>query len=86
MTAVLVEAGFIEAGAHRLRGNRRELRLTPAGRAIVRRACKLLEDTFAELVDSSGVRYGQYLDQTNRLLAAVENHPMVPSMNGGKRL
>jgi DNA-binding MarR family transcriptional regulator len=72
MTAALVAAGLLEAGAAAGGGNRRSLALTPAGTEVVTRSRALLEQRFAELVTRSGVPYATYHRHTRTLLAALD--------------
>jgi len=71
MTAALAGDGLLEVRAGPAGGNRRELRLTTAGRQLVRRCGQLLEDRFAALVRDSGVSYELYSQQTTQLLTAL---------------
>ena len=72
MVGVLKRSALLQAEADPGRGNRRRLRLTEAGEECVQRCGGLLEDRLVELVTASGVSYGTYLDDTKRLLAALE--------------
>lgn len=73
MTGVLVTAGLLEAHPDPDGGNRRRLRLTPAGKDIVERCRTILEDRFASLVQRCGVSYAEYARDTRRLLAALDD-------------
>jgi DNA-binding MarR family transcriptional regulator len=75
MTRVLGEAGLLEALADPAGGNRRQLRLTPAGEQVVKRWGSLLEERLAALVDASGVPYGKYAGYTKSLLKALDAAP-----------
>lgn len=72
MTGTLSQAGLLAAEADAAGGNRRRLRLTPAGRDLVRRCATLLAGRLAKLVESAGVPYATYTDHTVRLLAALD--------------
>lgn len=71
MIAALSGDGLLEVRADPAGGNRRELRLTAAGRQLVRRCGQLLEAKFAALVRDSGVSYELYNQQTQQLLTAL---------------
>jgi DNA-binding MarR family transcriptional regulator len=77
MTAVLADAGYLEATTARQGGNRRRLRLTPAGKDVVTRSRELLERRFADLVARSGVPYATYSGYTRALLAALDGEGAV---------
>jgi DNA-binding MarR family transcriptional regulator len=71
MTAALAGDGLLEVRSDPAGGNRRELRLTVAGRELVQRCGELLEDRFTALVRGSGVSYELYTQQTRQLLTAL---------------
>jgi DNA-binding MarR family transcriptional regulator len=71
MTRVLAEAGLLEVAADPAGGNRRQLRLTPAGEQVVARWGGVLEERLAALVEGAGVPYGTYAEQTKALLARL---------------
>jgi transposase len=81
MTRVLGEAGLLEAAADPTGGNRRQLRLTPAGERLVKRWGGLLEQRFAALVEASGVPYGPYSRYTKLLLEGLNARG---SVSGGR--
>lgn len=72
MVGVLVEAGYLDAGADAVKGNRRRLGLTPAGKELVEQCHDLLEQHFAQLVEHSGVSYNDYSRNTLLLLATLD--------------
>lgn len=71
MTAVLAEDGYLTVDIPPQGGNRRQLNLTPAGKAAVEQSRDLLETRFADLVSRSGVPYADYSRHTRALLAAL---------------
>ncbi|MGH3980454.1 MAG: MarR family winged helix-turn-helix transcriptional regulator [Pseudonocardiaceae bacterium] len=72
MTGVLVETGLLDVEADPAGGNRRRLSLTPQGEHVVEQCRELLERRFAELVERSGVPYGDYARHTRLLMAALD--------------
>jgi DNA-binding MarR family transcriptional regulator len=72
MVRVLQQAGLLEATRDPLGGNRRRLRLTPAGAQLVTGWGAELEQRLAGLLQRARVPYGTYLAQTTRLLAELE--------------
>jgi DNA-binding MarR family transcriptional regulator len=68
MTRVLAEEGLLEVLPDPAGGNRRQLKLTPAGERLVKRWGGYLEERFAQLVEDSGVPYPTYARYTERLL------------------
>ena len=72
MVGVLAAEGLLDVqrGAEGERGRR--LTLTQAGSALVASVQSRLEERFAELVEASGVRIGEYAEQTARLLGTLE--------------
>lgn len=75
MVRVLAQTELLEATPDPLGGNRRRLRLTPAGEQLVIGWGAELEDRLAGLLESAGVPYRTYLAHTRRLLAAVDSQP-----------
>ena len=75
MTGVLVDAGLLEAPPDPAGGNRRQLTLTPVGKALVEKCRELLEHRFAALVERSGVSYAHYARDTRLLLRALDASP-----------
>lgn len=78
MVAALAETGLLSVAPDPAGGNRRQIALTDAGRALVERAGTELIERLTELVESSGVPFRSYLDQTRRLNAALDGaaHPI----------
>jgi DNA-binding MarR family transcriptional regulator len=72
MVGVLAESGLLEVTRVAGAGNRRRLELTGEGAELVKRASRLLEERFAELVDRSGVSYSSYQRSTRRLLSQLD--------------
>lgn len=72
MVAALAETGLLTVVADPAGGNRRQINLTDAGRALVARAGTDLIQRLTELVESSGVPFDTYLAYTQRLNAALE--------------
>lgn len=72
MVGVLADEGFLEVHSVSGSGNRRNVRLTARGSALVERCCRLLEQRFRELVERSGVSYGSYQADTRRLLDRLD--------------
>lgn len=72
MVRVLAASGWLEAFADPAGGNRRQLRLTPAGAELVERWGGEFESRFASLVESAGVPYSAYRTDTRRLLETLE--------------
>lgn len=72
MTRILEEEGLLKVLSDPAGGNRRQLRLTPAGRRLVDRWGGYLEERFAQLVDDAGVPYKTYARHTERLLEHLE--------------
>lgn len=71
MVGVLAREGLIVVSRIAGAGNRRTLRLTSDGEAVVRRSTKLLEGRFEDLVRRSGVSYANYQADTRRLLSQI---------------
>jgi hypothetical protein len=69
---MLVGMGLLEAMSDPLGGNRRQLRLTPAGEQLVTSWGAELERRLAGLLDAADVPYRSYPEQTRRLLAALD--------------
>ena len=72
MTSVLENAGLLVAEPDPGGGNRRRLRLTPAGDRIVDQSRELLARRLARLVDASGIPARAYAGHTKRLLDALD--------------
>lgn len=75
MVRVLAQEGLLEVKSLAGRGNRRQVRLTAAGNALVDRCGDLLETRFEAFVRRCGVDYRAYQDQTRRLLANLAVPP-----------
>ena len=75
MVRVLAQAGLLEASPDPLGGNRRRLRLTPAGEQLVTGWGGELEERLAALLERADVPYRTYLGHTTRLLAALDTQP-----------
>jgi DNA-binding MarR family transcriptional regulator len=73
MTAVLHDAGLLVAEADPSGGNRRSLRLTPAGDELVDAAQALLSERFTDLVARSGIPAAAYSRHTKALLRALDD-------------
>ncbi|MGH3762647.1 MarR family winged helix-turn-helix transcriptional regulator [Actinophytocola sp.] len=71
MTGVLATAGLLDVHQDPSGGNRKRLRLTPAGADLVDRCRTLLEKRFVDVVRRSGVSYADYARDTRRLLATL---------------
>ena len=82
MVGVLAEAGLLEVTPDPAGGNRRLLRLTPAGKDQVEACASLLEGRFAAVVEHSGVDYDRYTEDTRRLVRALDTAPPVPEPVG----
>jgi DNA-binding MarR family transcriptional regulator len=78
MTSVLDEAGLLVAASDPAGGNRRRLRLTPAGDQLVDRSSRLLADRFATLLEISDIPAAAYAKHTKRLLAALDTGQDTP--------
>jgi hypothetical protein len=72
MVGVLAEEGLLEVTRVAGAGNRRHLELTAEGAALVKRASRLLEGRFVELVKRSGVSHASYQSNTRRLLSQLD--------------
>jgi|SRR5579885_2748312 len=68
MVSVLATDGLLTVTRTAGAGNRRQLRLTRDGAALVKRCGALLESRFELLVHDSGVPYKTYQRHTRRLL------------------
>jgi DNA-binding MarR family transcriptional regulator len=71
MVRVLSREGLLSAGRSPGSGNRRQLRLTLKGEAIVAQCTTVLEGRFEELVRRAGVSYPNYQRETRRLLKQI---------------
>jgi DNA-binding MarR family transcriptional regulator len=69
---VLENAGLLDVVADPAGGNRRLLRLTPAGERLVTRWGAVLERRLAAMVEATGVPYSRYLEQTKQVLVGIE--------------
>lgn len=67
----LTEEGHLTVTSVAGTGNRRQVELTAKGEQLVDEAADLLEDSFARLMDASGVEPGRILDITDPLLAVL---------------
>jgi len=76
MVRVLSHDGLLQTGSESGTGNRNRLTLTPAGAALVSRWGAQLETRLSKLVKECGVPYRAYLEQTTRLLEALEAQPV----------
>jgi len=72
MVGVLVGEGLLEVHSVRGSGNRRNVRLTGRGSALVERCGRLLDQRFREMVQISGVAYDSYQADTRRLLDLLD--------------
>jgi DNA-binding MarR family transcriptional regulator len=84
MTGVLVEAGLLEVSAPPGGGNRRHLRLTEAGAALVKQGGRALERRFAHLVEAGGVDYEEFEAQTVRVIEQLESEGIGPLPEAGR--
>jgi DNA-binding MarR family transcriptional regulator len=73
MTSVLSDAGLLTAEPDPAGGNRRRLRLTPAGDDMVDSSRALLAERFEAVVETSGIPAASYARHTKRLLAALHD-------------
>jgi DNA-binding MarR family transcriptional regulator len=72
MVAALADTGLLTVVPDPGGGNRRQIALTDAGRALVEYAGTDLIQRLTELVESSGVPFDTYFAHTRRLNAALE--------------
>jgi DNA-binding MarR family transcriptional regulator len=72
MVAALAGTGLLTVVPDPAGGNRRQINLTDAGRALVDHAGTDLIQRLTELVESSGVPFDTYLAHTRRLNAALD--------------
>lgn len=72
MVRVLADDQWVESTLGPEGGNRKQLRLTVAGKALVQQWGGTLEERLAALLETSGVPYRGYLNQTERLLASLD--------------
>jgi DNA-binding MarR family transcriptional regulator len=75
MVAGLRAAGLVDVGIVRGAGNRRQLSLTPSGRAAIGKAADRLEEAFRSLAHAAGVGPEDVTALTGRLLAAFDRRP-----------
>ncbi|MFZ1285633.1 MAG: MarR family winged helix-turn-helix transcriptional regulator [Candidatus Phosphoribacter sp.] len=68
----LAADGWIEVRTTRGQGHRRQVVLTPVGKALVRRAAALLERRFAAVVRQAGVDVQTYSAHTTAILNLLE--------------
>ncbi|WHT15643.1 MarR family transcriptional regulator [Crossiella sp. CA-258035] len=73
MTAVLAEDGLLDVQPDPAGGRRKLLSLTEEGDRLVTSVQRDFEKRFAKLVAHSGVPYGEYAEQTERLLATLDH-------------
>lgn len=72
MVGALAATGLLTVVPDPAGGNRRQIALTDAGRALVDRAGTDLIQRLTEFVESTGVPFDTYLAHTQRLNAALE--------------
>ena len=72
MVAALADTGLLTVVPDPAGGNRRQIALTDAGRALVDHAGTDLIQRLTELVESSGVPFDTYFAHTRRLNAALD--------------
>lgn len=72
MASVLARDGLLSVDRVPGAGNRRRLRLTPEGARLVADGGRLLEESFAALVERSSVPAAAYRRHTRRLLAQLD--------------
>jgi DNA-binding MarR family transcriptional regulator len=82
MVGVLAEEGLLKVTRVAGAGNRRHLELTAKGAALVKRASRLLEGRFAELVKRSGVSYVSHQRDTRRLLSQLDAETQTAPSHG----
>jgi DNA-binding MarR family transcriptional regulator len=75
MVRVLADDGLLEVETPVGQGNRRQVRLTARGEALIDRCGELLEARFEEFVKLSGVEYRTYQELTRRLLDKLDTAP-----------
>jgi DNA-binding MarR family transcriptional regulator len=73
MVRVLIEAGWIESHDVVGGGNRRRLRLSPAGQSLVRRCGRRLAGRFADVVAKAGVPYDEFHTAAEKILDELSN-------------
>jgi DNA-binding MarR family transcriptional regulator len=71
MVAALADTGLLTVASDPAGGNRRQIALTDAGRALVDHAGTALIQRLTELVESTGVPFDAYFAHTQRLNAAL---------------
>lgn len=72
MVAALADTGLLTVAPDPAGGNRRQITLTDAGRALVDHAGTDLIQRLTELVEANGVPFDTYLAHTRRLNAALD--------------
>lgn len=72
MVATLAETGLLTVVPDPAGGNRRQINLTDAGRALINRAGTDLIQRLTETVTASGVSFDTYFAYTRRLNAALD--------------
>jgi DNA-binding MarR family transcriptional regulator len=68
---LLTEEGFLTVTSVAGGGNRRRVELTPAGEKLVDEAADILEDSFAQLMEATGVNRDQIFAITNPMLGVL---------------
>jgi DNA-binding MarR family transcriptional regulator len=82
--ANLADAGLVSLGTHPEGGNRRMLRLTPAGVGTVEHCGGLLNARFAALLAITDIDAAAYATSTRRLLRAIADQELrLPAMAPG---
>jgi DNA-binding MarR family transcriptional regulator len=79
MVAALADTGLLSVVPDPAGGNRRQIALTDAGRALIERAGTDLIQRLTALVESSGVPFDTYLAHTRRLNAALDGSGARPA-------
>jgi DNA-binding MarR family transcriptional regulator len=72
----LTEAGYLTVTSTAGEGNRRQVELTAVGDKLVNEAAEVLEDGFAQVMKTAGVKAGQILDVTGPMLGALGVGPI----------
>jgi DNA-binding MarR family transcriptional regulator len=68
---LLTEEGFLTVTSVAGGGNRRQVELTSAGEKLVDEAADILEDSFAQLMEATGVNSDQIFAITNPMLGVL---------------
>ena len=68
---LLTDEGFLTVTSVAGGGNRRRVELTSAGERLVDEAADILEDSFAQLMDATGVNRDQIFAVTNPMLGVL---------------